>query len=107
MAFDELLELGHELGVEVLGHLVGAVPVGVVGAHHGDAVAGAAAFVVPDFVPGEVDGVADLGGAEEGFGGLVEGDAGFGELLVVEIDEAVVLLVEVSTKFWLWQPGRR
>lgn len=56
--------------------------------------AGAAALVMPDFIPGVVDGVAELDGIEQGPGGLIQGEAGLSKLLVVQANQAVVLLIE-------------
>jgi len=104
---DEFAQFGHIMRVEMLGHLIGPVPVGVVGPHHRDTVAGAAAFVVPDLVPGEVDGVAELHGIQQGLGGFVQarpglanfswrdrsgrrtGVEGVGEVLVVTVQADV------------------
>ena len=96
---DQMLQLGHHPGVEVLGDLVGAVPVGVVRPHHGGALAGPTPFVVPQLEPDPVQRVAELGRLEQGLGQGMEGLARLGELLVVDFDQAVVLGIEVVHPF--------
>ena len=44
---DQLFEFRHHFSVEILGDLVGAVPMRVVGAHHGRTMAGPSPLVVP------------------------------------------------------------
>ena len=95
LVHDHFLELGDPLEIGVLGHLVDTVPPGIVRAHHGGAMAGATALVVPDLPPGPFDRLVKGRGGDVTL--LLEGghDGGdrLGELFIIEIDHVVELLV--------------
>ena len=54
----------------------------------------APALVMPNFIPGEVEFVAEFGRFEQRDGGFVEGQAGLGEFIVIEVNESVILLIK-------------